>query len=207
MVSYRQLIPVLYVLGMFVLVGCSLGEGGTETSVRTPTSGNSNPDSNLGSNDNGSNPSLGSDDSSSSSSSTSSSDSNASSNVSTFENKAFELVNDYRASKGLSPLTWNSEIASVCRGHSTNMANGSVPFSHEGFDERGTTLQATVGWSGIAENVAFNNGYSDPATVAVNGWINSSGHEANMSGNFTKTGMGVAISSDGSYYFTQIFIR
>lgn len=208
MVCFRLFSHFLFILGLFALTGCSLGEGGTETSVRTPTSGNSNPGSNLGSDSSdSSNPSLGSDDSSSSSSSSSSSDSNSSSGVSAFEDKAFDLVNEYRVSKGLSPLVWSSEIASVARGHSANMADGSVPFSHEGFDSRGTTLQATVGWSAIAENVAFNNGYADPATVAVNGWINSSGHEANMSGNFTKTGMGVAISSDGSYYFTQIFIR
>lgn len=203
---FREVLVISYCLGFVLLSGCSLGDGGSETSVRTPTNSSNNDGSTLGndSNSDDSDPSLGSNDSGND---TDSSDSNSTSSVSAFEDKAFELVNDYRASKGLSALTWSSEIADVCREHSVNMSNGTVPFGHDGFTARGVTLQTTVGWSTIAENVAFNNGFADPATTAVNGWINSPGHETNMTGNYTKTGMGVAISSDGSYYFTQIFIR
>lgn len=200
---FRQITLSFSLIGALAISGCSLGEGGTETSVRTPTSGNSsgNDSGGLGqdSGTNDSNPGLGSDDASS--------DSNATSSVSAYENKAFDLVNEYRASKGKPALVWSSEIANVARGHSENMSDGSVAFGHDGFATRGETLQATVGWTSIGENVAVNNGFDDPATVAVNGWIGSPGHEANMVGNYTKTGMGVAISSDGSYYFTQIFIK
>lgn len=203
MIPIRQVFSIFCIFGIFAISGCSLGEGGTETSVRTPTSGNDNSGSPLGSDttSDDTNPVVGADDSNTNS------DSNANSSVSEFENSAFEQVNEYRSTKGLAALTWSSEIANVSREHSVNMSNGSVAFGHDGFSTRSATLQTTVGWSGIAENVAFNNGHADPATTAVTGWINSPGHEANMVGNYTKTGMGVAISSDGSYYFTQIFIK
>ncbi|PCJ62382.1 MAG: hypothetical protein COA79_04765, partial [Planctomycetota bacterium] len=153
---------------------------------------------------------LGEDSSSSSSSDSSSNDSSSTSSSSSeyaaMEKKAHDLVNDYRATKGLSALTLVESISSVCRAHSEDMATIKV-LSHDGFDGRADTLQTTVGWTGIAENVAFNNGFSDPEQTAVTGWIGSPGHEVNMSGNFTKTGMGVAKNADGSYYFTQIFIR
>ncbi|WP_231590801.1 CAP domain-containing protein [Hymenobacter terrenus] len=50
---------------------------------------------------------------------------------------------------------------------------------------------------------------STGATAAdfVNGWLNSPGHRANIEGNFTRTGIGVATSSTGRIYSTQIFIR
>ena len=189
---YRITNLFLCFISLIMLFGCSLGEGGTETSVRSSGSSNSGSrSSDLGS------------DGASSTGSNSSSDSS----MSAFESKAFNLVNEYRATKGLSPLSLDTEISNVSRGHSANMSNGSVAFGHDGFTERGTVLQASVGWAGIAENVAYNGGFDDPATVAVNGWIGSPGHEVNMTGNYTKTGMGVAISSNGSYYFTQIFIK
>jgi uncharacterized protein YkwD len=189
---------------LLVVSGCSLGEGGTETSVRAPSS-QSGSDS--GSNSDNGNPNLGSDSSSSSSDSTSDSSggSNNDSTLNTMEQSAFSKVNEYRASKGLAALTWSANIATICREHSVDMAAISV-LSHDGFEARAATLQAS-GASSVGENVAYNGGFADPASTAVTGWINSPGHEANMVGNYTKTGMGVAISSNGSYYFTQIFTR
>lgn len=189
---------------LFLLVsGCSLGEGGTETSVRTPSS-QSDSTSNSNNSSDDSSPSLGSDGSSNSSSNDSSS-SSSSSELSAMEQSAFDKVNEYRASKGLSALTWSSTIANISREHSEDMAAISV-LSHDGFDTRAATLQAS-GAISVGENVAVNLGFEDPAATAVTGWINSPGHEANMVGNYTKTGMGVAISSNGSYYFTQMFTR
>lgn len=193
-------------ISLFLLVsGCSLGEGGTETSVRTPSSqSSSNSGSNLGNDSNSSNdsnPTLGADGSSSDSSSSSSD----SSELSAMEQSAFNKVNEYRASKGLAALTWSANIANISREHSVDMAAIST-LSHDGFDARAATLQAS-GAISVGENVAYNAGFADPASTAVTGWINSPGHEANMVGNYTKTGMGVAISSNGSYYFTQIFTR
>ncbi len=129
------------------------------------------------------------------------------SSLSTIEKSAFDQINKYRASKGLPALTWNATIAEQARIHSQNMANGKVPFSHDGFQQRVNAIAKTVAYRGAAENVAYNQGFSDPATKAVQGWINSKGHRTNIEGNYNLSGIGVAKNAKGEYYFTQVFIR
>jgi uncharacterized protein YkwD len=121
------------------------------------------------------------------------------------EAAAFQQINAYRASKNLPLLTRNSQIDQQARIHSQNMATGRVPFSHDGFSQR---LQAIgIPYSSAAENVAYNQGFSDPATQAVKGWLKSPGHLGNIQGNYNLTGIGVAANNKGEVYFTQIFLR
>ncbi|MEH1944720.1 MAG: CAP domain-containing protein [Nostoc sp.] len=121
------------------------------------------------------------------------------------EQSVFNQINNYRASQGLAKLTRNSAIDNQARIHSQNMANGTVPFGHTGFSERVRAIG--ISYRGAAENVAYNQGYSDPATKAVQGWLKSPGHLANIRGNYDKTGIGVVKNSRGEIYFTQIFLR
>jgi uncharacterized protein YkwD len=86
------------------------------------------------------------------------------------------------------------------------MASGAVAFSHDGFSERVQAIALVIPYSGAAENVAYNQGHSDPATKAVEGWLKSTGHLANIKGNYNRTGIGIAKNAKGEYYFTQIFI-
>lgn len=124
----------------------------------------------------------------------------------TLEQDAFNRINAYRQSKNLSVLVWSEEIAIVARKHSVEMANGSVAFGHDGFSDRAKVLQQKMSLHGLAENVAYND-YPDPASTSVNGWIESTGHRTNIeNAAYTLTGMGVAKSSDGAYYFTQLFV-
>ncbi|HEY9861947.1 MAG TPA: CAP domain-containing protein, partial [Candidatus Obscuribacterales bacterium] len=129
------------------------------------------------------------------------------SSLSAVEKSAFDQINKYRASKGLPALTWNAAIAEQSRIHSQNMANGKVPFSHNGFQQRVSAIAKTVAYRGAAENVAYNQGYADPATQAVQGWLKSTGHRTNIEGNYNLSGIGVAKNAKGEYYFTQVFIR
>ena len=125
--------------------------------------------------------------------------------VAALEQLIFNKINDYRVSQGLKKLTRNSAIDNQARIHSQDMANGKVPFGHTGFSER---IKAVgIPYSSAGENVAYNQGYNDPATTAVQGWLKSPGHLANIRGNFEKTGIGVASNSRGEIYFTQIFFR
>ena len=119
--------------------------------------------------------------------------------VGDLEQDAFDGVNAYRAEQGLPALEWNETIAEVCRGHSRAMADGSVPFGHDGFQDRVTALAETIDWESAAENVHHNFGHDDPARVAVTGWINSPGHEENMVGEYDLTGMGVAEADPGGH--------
>lgn len=116
-------------------------------------------------------------------------------------------VNQYRASLGLPPLALDSRISNQARTHSQNMANGVVPFSHDGFQARIQELAKVITLRAAAENVAYNQGYRDPATQAVQGWLKSTGHLSNIKANYNLTGIGIAKNSQGKYYFTQIFIR
>ncbi|MEI6442494.1 MAG: CAP domain-containing protein [Nostocales cyanobacterium ELA583] len=123
----------------------------------------------------------------------------------TLENAVFQQINQYRASQNLPALTRNSSIDNQSRIHSQNMASGKVAFGHDGFKARVTAI--AIPYSGVAENVAYNQGSKDPATTAVQGWLKSSGHLTNIKGDYKLTGIGVASNSKGKIYFTQIFLR
>jgi len=127
--------------------------------------------------------------------------------ISALEQTVHEQVNEYRQSQGLSPLQLNSRISDEARRHSQNMASGQVPFSHAGSEERFQAIGRQISYRQIAENVGYNSGYVDPAKQAVEGWIDSPGHEENMTGDYDLTGIGIARNSKGEYYFTQIFVR
>lgn len=123
------------------------------------------------------------------------------------EQAVYTQINEYRANRGLPPLTLDAGISDRARNHSQNMANGTVPFGHDGFSDRVQAIATVIPYRAAAENVAYNGGYADPATKAVQGWLNSPGHLRNIQGNYNLTGIGVAKSTKGAYYFTQIFIR
>ncbi|NMG61087.1 CAP domain-containing protein [Geitlerinema sp. P-1104] len=120
---------------------------------------------------------------------------------------AHEQVNAYRQRQGLSPLELDERISAIARHHSQAMASGEVPFSHDGVEGRYEAIGDVIPYRQVAENVAYNFGYSDPVEQAVQGWIDSPGHEQNMSGDYDISGMGIAVNSEGEYYFTQLFVR
>jgi len=125
-------------------------------------------------------------------------------NTAAIEQAVFQQINSYRASQNLPVLLRNSAGDNQARNHSRNMANGTVTFGHNGFKQRVQAI--SIPYISAGENVAYNRGYSDPATQAVQGWLRSPGHLANIKGNYNLTGIGVA-SSNGKIYFTQIFLR
>ena len=125
----------------------------------------------------------------------------------TLEQAVFKQINDYRASQKLAPLVFDNRIATQARTHSQSMANKSVPFGHQGFQQRTQVIGQAIPFSSAAENVAFNMGYKDPATQAVQGWLKSPGHLQNIRGDYGLTGIGVSQNNKGEIYFTQIFIK
>jgi uncharacterized protein YkwD len=120
------------------------------------------------------------------------------------EKSIYTQINNYRLSNGLTPLQIDTHIVDQARKHSRDMANGVTPFGHEGFNER---VAAThLNYQAAAENVAYNQGQTNPTTAAVQGWIQSEGHRQNIKGSFNLTGIGMVKNQAGKYYFTQIFI-
>jgi uncharacterized protein YkwD len=116
-------------------------------------------------------------------------------------------INQYRSEQGLPPLEFNPKISEIARQHSQAMAAGQVPFSHDGFEQRGQAIAREIRYRSVAENVAYNQGFADPVTQAVEGWIESPGHLANIQGDFDMTGVGVIQNEQGEYYLTQLFVK
>lgn len=133
--------------------------------------------------------------------------SKAAASLTSLEKSVYQKVNQYRKSKKLPPLKLDSTIIQQARKHSEAMAQGNVPFSHDGFDNRVKAIAKSLKYRSAAENVAFNQGYPNPDQQAVEGWIKSTGHRKNMEGNFDATGIGVSKNAEGEYYLTQIFIK
>jgi len=71
-----------------------------------------------------------------------------------------------------------------------------------------TSLRRAPGYIStyVGENIAYNQGYSDPASNAVAMWLGSPGHLGNIeNGEYNETGVGVYRSNGGKYYFCQVF--
>ncbi len=128
----------------------------------------------------------------------------------TDEREAFELINAARRAQGYPALVWDAELTRMAREHSGSMAEQNY-LGHEGPDGRDTVQRARAlgiaGWSALAENIAYNQGFDDPAGFAVERWLKSAKHRDNiMRAGFTHSGVGVAHAPDGRIYFTQVFV-
>lgn len=119
--------------------------------------------------------------------------------------EVWRLVNAERSKAGLPPLSSNNSAlnsAAQKRAVETEQL-----FSHQ--RPNGTKYftvfeEFHVNNTASGENIAC--GQKTPADV-MTGWMNSSGHRANILGNYTAVGIGVHTSSSGIIYWSQLFIR
>ena len=126
------------------------------------------------------------------------------------ERIVFELTNEERTANGLLPLAWDSELCRLARQHSEDMG-GRGYFDHETpeglFPKDRARAAGLRGFRVIAENIAYNKGYENPGAYAVQRWMKSSGHRANiLYSAFQYSAIGSDLASDGSVYLTQVFI-
>jgi len=126
------------------------------------------------------------------------------------ERRVFDLTNEARLRHGLHPLKWDAELARMARMHSENMARDNF-FSHQ--TPKGERLKDRARAIGIArfkilaENIAFNQGFADPGALAVERWLISPGHRANiLYREYDASAVGVFVSDNGAVYLTQAFI-
>lgn len=126
---------------------------------------------------------------------------------STFESRVLILINEERTSRGIAPLTRNTKLDSAAQRHSNDMACNNF-IDHIGSDGSSPwdrMSQAGYTWIRAAENIAA--GYSTPASV-VSGWMNSSGHKANiLNADLKDIGIAYAYKSGTTYghYWTTDF--
>ncbi len=126
------------------------------------------------------------------------------------EQRAFELVNAERIRIGENPLIWDEDLCRLAREHSSNMAEKRF-FDHVTPDGRDMAARARSqgiqGWHALAENIALNQGFDDPAGLAVERWMQSKMHRTNiLYAAFSRSAIGVARAADGTFYLTQDFV-
>ena len=123
--------------------------------------------------------------------------------VRAYETEVIRLVNEIRRQYGLNELTENWELSRVARYKSQDMHDKGY-FSHTS-PTYGTPFEMMksfgLTYRSAGENIAY--GYRTPQQV-VNGWMNSSGHRANILNSFY-TQIGVGYVAAGNYW-TQMFI-
>ena len=126
-------------------------------------------------------------------------------NLSSIEMEVVRLVNIERTKVGLKPFTVSNELSSVARLKSKDMANNNY-FNHTS-PTYGSPFEMMKSF-GIKYNTAGENiakGYLSAQSV-VNGWMNSSGHKANiLNGSFNKIGVGAHTTRNNTTYWTQMF--
>ncbi|MGN0964464.1 SafA/ExsA family spore coat assembly protein [Dysosmobacter sp. HCP28S3_G4] len=120
-----------------------------------------------------------------------------------YEAEVIRLVNDIRKQNGLSPLTANWELSRVARYKSQDMVDNRY-FAHNS-PTYGTPFEMMrafgLSFRTAGENIAY--GYATPQKV-VDGWMNSSGHRANIL-NASYKQIGVGYVAKGNYW-TQMFM-
>lgn len=127
--------------------------------------------------------------------------------IKALEQEVVNLVNQERAKNGLKPLSANWELSRVARYKSQDMIDRNY-FAHES-PTYGTPFQMMkafgIRYTAAGENIAY--GQRTPQAV-MTAWMNSPGHRANiLNANYTQIGVGVAQKANGTYYWTQMFIK
>lgn len=120
------------------------------------------------------------------------------------ETELARLINEHRVSIGLNELEIINHISFKSEEHNDYMITNNV-VDHAYFQERSDNIIRVLGAVKVNENVAYN--FITPQS-ALNAWLNSPGHRANIEGDFTYFGISVTESPEtGKKYYTNIFIK
>ncbi len=119
------------------------------------------------------------------------------------EQQVIDKINRYRVQHHLKELVVDAKITQLARVHSYNLVHKHLANKHAGFNER---ARALMSYNLIGENVAYVYNAKDTVQAAFDGWTASTHHHENILGDYNKTGVGVARSTHGDVYITQIFL-
>lgn len=124
------------------------------------------------------------------------------------EDMFLSQINASRSAAGLPALAVDSSLRSYARSHSQFMADGNCPPKSDGSPAsicHSTSEQlkaaAGTGWSKLGENVGRGN-----AATLHDAFMNSSGHRANILGDYNYVGIGT-VYANGSTYVTVVFMK
>lgn len=125
------------------------------------------------------------------------------------EKQIIHKINQIRAKKRLSQLSYNPTLTGVARRHSYNMSKHRY-FSHQ--DHLGQSVLQRVQRTGIplrlvAENLSWTSNAKNPVNTAIQSWLDSPSHlKTLLDPRLQETGVGIA-RRGSEFYFTQVFIR
>lgn len=117
-------------------------------------------------------------------------------------NELISLTNASRGDRGLPALTADFRASEIALAWSQNMANTSR-LSHNPKVADQVTERVASGWTRIGENVGV--GYS--AASLHDAFMASSGHRANILGDYNRFGVGTAIDGSGRLWVTLVFVK
>lgn len=132
---------------------------------------------------------------------------------SSLSGRVFQEVNSYRLSQGKMEFQRHAGLDRLAQDHSEYLRQHRGTFglygsnvSHIGFDGRVSIARERYEMENVSENVAWANhpGEAIPPLL-LNLWIKSKDHHHNMLDNWTHSGMGIVVDSDGTVFATQIF--
>ena len=126
-------------------------------------------------------------------------------NMNSDELEVFNLINQQRINNGLTALKSDSEVQRVARIKAQDMVDNNY-FSHTSptYGSPFDMLKSFgISYKSAGENIAGNSSNSG----AVEAWMNSSGHKANiLNSNYNYTGIGVVSSPKYGKIYVQMFI-
>jgi len=129
--------------------------------------------------------------------------------VADMERLLLARINLIRKAHTLDPLETDEALNRIARGYSFRMNRFGYfgHFDHAGNDVADRLRGEGIRFAMVAENIAKNINFSDPVETAIEGWMKSEGHRANiLTPEFRQTGVG--IWKDGNvYHFTQVFMN
>ena len=116
-----------------------------------------------------------------------------------------DLVNQERRKEGLSSVTLDSTLTNAAM---TRAKEIEISFAHtrpNGTSFSTVLAEYQISYRAAGENIAW--GQSSPQEV-MNGWMNSSGHRANiLNANYKKIGVGYYKNASGRKFWSQLFIN
>jgi uncharacterized protein YkwD len=119
------------------------------------------------------------------------------------EIETMALINAHRVSIGLNELKEINHISYKSEEHNQYMIANNV-VNHNDFVSRSENIIQVLGAKSVSENIAYN--YNSPQ-AALDAWLKSPGHKANIEGNFTHFGLAIQVNAVGKKYYTNIFAK
>jgi len=120
-----------------------------------------------------------------------------------FEQEVLDWTNGQRKAAGLPMFVASEKLTKAARAHAWNMAAYNSMSHSIGGSLSSRVAGHGYAWWRLAENIAAG---QHTAQDVITSWMGSSGHRANILGDYTEIGIGVFdAGGGGTRYWTQIF--